>query len=173
MGRPMGDLVKCDGKWEPIPYSLGYFVSDQGLVKYPSGYITAGRPDNKGYLRVEVDFEYTGRITKRVHRLVAEVFCDKNGGEEVNHKDSDKSNNKSTNLEWCSRQQNMEHYYREGNVVVLSGEEHGMAKLTLEDVQHIKALIANGHRSRDISKLYPVTEQMIYRIKKGLAWRDV
>lgn len=174
MGRISGPLVKCDGAWEPIPHNLGYFVSNDGFVKYPSGYVTNGRPDNKGYLRVDVEYAYVGKLTKKVHWLVAEVFCDRlPGQEEVNHKDSCKGNNKASNLEWCTRQENMDHYFATENVHVHYGEEHPMAKLSELDVRHIKALIADGRRSRDISKLYGVTEQMIYRIKKGLAWKYI
>lgn len=172
MGRISGPLVKCDGQWKDIPHSLGYQVSDTGLVKYPSGYITKGRLCSKGYLRVDVDYAYVGKLTKRVHRLVAEAFCT-GVGNEVNHKDFDKTNNHHTNLEWCTRQENMDHYFAGDNVHVHYGEEHPMAKLSEFDVRHIKALITDGRRSRDISKLYGVTEQMIYRIKKGLAWKHI
>ena len=43
-----------------------------------------------------------------VHRLVAEAFCDnKNGYNEINHKDENKQNNQLTNLEWCTREYNL------------------------------------------------------------------
>ena len=52
----------------------------------------------------------------RVHRLVATAFLecpdvDPRGRErlQVNHIDSDPSNNKVANLEWCSPQENMAH----------------------------------------------------------------
>lgn len=45
-----------------------------------------------------------------VHRLVAMAFC--NGyfdKADVNHKDGNKSNNISSNLEWCTRSENQIH----------------------------------------------------------------
>jgi len=47
-----------------------------------------------------------------VHRLVANAFIEnKESLREVNHIDRNKSNNNASNLEWCSRKQNVQHYY--------------------------------------------------------------
>ena len=45
-----------------------------------------------------------------VHRLVAEAFLENPDNlPEVNHKDENPSNNRADNLEWCTRQYNMEY----------------------------------------------------------------
>lgn len=45
-----------------------------------------------------------------LHRLVASCFiANLNNLSDVNHKDLDKSNNNVSNLEWCSRLENMRH----------------------------------------------------------------
>lgn len=52
------------------------------------------------------------RAFKSIHRLVAETFIDNpNNYKEVNHKDLNKTNNHISNLEWCNRSQNINHYY--------------------------------------------------------------
>lgn len=55
------------------------------------------------------------RDAVNVHRLVAAAF---HGGErpgmDVNHKDGDKANDAASNLEWCTRSENMQHAIRVG-----------------------------------------------------------
>ena len=47
------------------------------------------------------------KITKKVHRLVAECFLpNPNNYPEVNHKDENKDNNTLNNLEWCDGKYN-------------------------------------------------------------------
>ena len=67
-----------------------------------------------------------------VHRIVAKAFLPQTDKSlQVNHLDSDKQNNAVENLEWCSRQENMEHAFSkryeflntEGNVVVIHNLE--------------------------------------------------
>ena len=56
------------------------------------------------------------RQFKLIHRLVSETFISNpNKYKEVNHKDLDKSNNHISNLEWCSRSYNINHYYQNSN----------------------------------------------------------
>ena len=58
-------------------------------------------------------FKNGKRDFKIVHRLVAEAFLEKESGyNEVNHIDLNKSNNNVSNLEWCNRSQNVNHFYK-------------------------------------------------------------
>lgn len=62
-----------------------------------------------GYLQVKL-INDRGSKSIKVHRLVAKAFIPNPLGlPEVNHKDKDKCNNNVLNLEWCTRQRNVEH----------------------------------------------------------------
>ena len=53
--------------------------------------------------------------TYSVHRLVCRAFHGLPPSEahaKVNHKDGDKSNNKLDNLEWCTRDENIQHEHK-------------------------------------------------------------
>lgn len=74
--------------------------------KSDSGYMFIGLSDGKK------------RTTFSVHQLVASLFLENpNNYTEVNHKDSDKSNNNIDNLEWISRSDNMKHMFKNRQVV--------------------------------------------------------
>lgn len=78
----------------------GFIVRDEPLVMNPN-------TSSKGYKWVYL-YKSDVKYFCAVHRLVAEAFVpNPKGYDEVNHKDEDKSNNRVENLEWCTREYNM------------------------------------------------------------------
>jgi len=99
-------------RWLPVEGFPKYVVSSDGDVANIKNYIPIATSKNKRnhttYLRVTL-FLNGERHYKQVHRLVAEAFCtNPNGLPEVDHKDNNGLNNKSTNLEWVTRSQNIQ-----------------------------------------------------------------
>jgi len=104
----------------PIPNCPCYFASTLGDIistKMNEPKVLAPADNGNGYHRVGV-YQEGKRVLRRVHRLVASAFyeqpdTDPNGNErsQVNHMDSNKTNNKVSNLEWSSQSENQLHGY--------------------------------------------------------------
>lgn len=104
--------------WKSIVgYEGLYEISNLGRLRRiaPARGTTIGKifkpaPDKKGYLRTRLTNDSGKGRTVKIHRLVATAFHDNpNNYPEVNHKDTNKKNNRADNLEWCTGKQNMNH----------------------------------------------------------------
>ena len=49
------------------------------------------------------------RKTLLVHRIVAAAFCPRNEGDQINHLNSIRHDNRAENLEWCTGKENVAH----------------------------------------------------------------
>jgi hypothetical protein len=91
-----------------------YQVSNLGNVKSckrkgSSGCVIRPAIRRDGYLQVHLQKDGKGK-SLLVHRLVALAFLPLvDGKHQVNHKDGNRSNNASSNLEWCTAQENTLH----------------------------------------------------------------
>ena len=116
-------------EWKPISgYEERYEVSNFGRIRslpyinyQPSshpgvmmekripGKMMKPTDNGNGYLIVGLRFIGSKRKNHYVHRLVAEAFIpNPDGLKEINHIDYDKKNNSVWNLEWASRQDNID-----------------------------------------------------------------
>lgn len=126
---------------------------------------------NNGYHAVTLVKD--GVVTQTfLHRIVAKAFK-KNPKNKpcVNHKDGNKSNNKSTNLVWATYLENQRHADATG-LRDIRGEKNGRAKLSREDVSTILKLQETKTVS-EIAKSYNVTYQNISLILKGKSWLSI
>lgn len=150
-----------------------YQVSNYGRVKNIS-YKNTGKEiianqfkAGSGYKAVQLCEKGKAKI-QLVHRLVAEYFLiRKEWQTDVNHKDGDKSNNHVDNLEWSTHSENIIHRNRILNKG--QGETHSRAKISNSQVIEIRELISKGIKNTEIAKIYKVTPQHIYNIKKNIS----
>lgn len=103
-------------EWAPIPEFEGYYeASNVGRIKNAwTGKVMKQGTDNKGYKTVCVNM-LDQKYTRRVHRLVASAFIEgDHTGMDVHHKDNNKTNNRLSNLEYCTRKKNIRHAIEDG-----------------------------------------------------------
>jgi len=97
--------------WKDISDFEHYQISNKGEVRNLDGKILKPFKTNSGYLMVHL-FKNKKRTKKYIHRLVAENFVTNNMNlKEVNHINGNKEDNLASNLEWCTRTENLIHSY--------------------------------------------------------------
>lgn len=163
--------------WKPVVGFEGlYDVSSIGRVRRSgggqgarSGHVRRLFPDPNGYYRVML--YRGGRYAQRtVHRLVAEAFHGpRPTGYVAHHADENKQNNRSENLSWVTRRQNLPTGHRPP---IKRGSEHVASKLCDDDVRAIRGL-AGTMRQTDIAQQFGVHQTLISLIIHRKTWVHV
>jgi hypothetical protein len=97
-----------------------------------------------GYWRVAM-LDRKGTMTVCVHRVIAlNFFGNFDEPLVVNHKNSNRADNRLANLEVITRSENSKHGCDFGNIKPTRGALNGMAKLSAQTVLKIRALVASG-----------------------------
>lgn len=148
-------------------YGKSYAISSDGAVwsflssKWLKQF-KCGSKKNQ-YLCVELKSR-----NQRVHRLVALTYLGSgNGLKEVNHKDGDKLNNNLDNLEWCTRQHNVDHAQDNGLNWYLSGEDHPRTKLSTLAVMCMLKDRSNGLKLAELAEKYDCSISNVSYICRG------
>ena len=171
----MEEEIKFNQAYNCYISNMGYIIRNDGKKSMPT------RRKDTGYYVIRDG----NNILRRIHRIVADTFLvNPNPGlmTDVNHKDGDKSNNAVSNLEWCSRSQNIQHAYDTGLREQPSGEDSPNAKITLEQAQWIydNYQVINGKSNGgELAKqfgIHPTTVRAIITGKNGngrLQWENI
>lgn len=164
-------------EWKEIKGFSGYKISDGGLVqstKRKTPRILAPDVSNCGYHRVTLSQD---GITKRlfIHRLVAEYFLLKEDGKDmVNHKNGDKLDNSSKNLEWVTCSENTNHAFDTG--LRATGEDSANAQVSNEAVHKVCEKISEGLSVSEILGMgihKNLTKSKIHDIKRRRCWKRI
>jgi len=141
---------------------IGMAVTADGVVTR-NGKTISQRKTDRGYIAVN----NKGKSAP-LHRLVAMAFIpNPQNLPEVNHIDGNKENNTPSNLEWCSRKQNMRHAFSTGLCKVRFGEASPAAKLTDAEVSEIARIYVPRSRMFScaaLAKRYGVDQSRIHQI---------
>lgn len=163
-------------QWKDIPgYEGLYQVSDLGRVKrlaytynrmhkgkmievpIPEKILSGTKLGSKGYPRVN----FNGDLYQ-IHVLVAKAFVSNPYDKpQVNHIDGIKTNNKASNLEWVTNQENRDHAVKMG---LHANRATGLGKLTFNQIQVIKQLHKEGFKQKDIADLFHVVQQTVSKV---------
>lgn len=158
--------------WRTVIGFPNYQISDTGLLKNTVRILNPSKT-TKGYLRTTlVSNGYKKQFS--IHRLVAIHFIpNTNNLPELNHIDGDKTNNKKSNLEWCTARHNQLHAYRTGLKIQYRGSSHGRAKLDEKTVIKIRGQYKNGNTLEGLAAKYGVCKSSIGYIVNNQTWTHV
>lgn len=158
--------------WKQVPGYPLYECSTFGNIRnIKNKHLLKPAKDKNGYKRVVLCL--CGRHKNiTVHRVVAITFLENTHNlPQINHKDGDKTNNKLSNLEWCSNYQNIHHAIDNG-LINVKGAKNPNSKLTDKDVKQIKKMFATGkYNKSQLAREFSVSHTLIRYIVEGKNWR--
>lgn len=149
--------------WKDIVGYEGFYeVSDMGNVRKKKCSTVLKLSIGTKYMLVGLYVNQRLR-TPMVHRLVATAFIDNiENKEQVNHINGIKTDNRACNLEWVTRQENIEHAVRTGLLVDVRGEKHHNSKISEAAARDIKFNYIKG-----------VTELKYFAVKHNTSIQNV
>lgn len=168
-------------EWKVIITHPNYAVSNLGRIKILQctmpqyvGKIKEGGPNPKGYIKIILS-KNGKKTTFDKHTLVALYFLgERPTGQQVNHKDGNKANNRLDNLEYVTAKKNMAHARdRLGVVTWYKGEANPNAKLTAQDIVEIRKRRAQGETLPQLAAAYGKSTGGICDIVNRKAWAHI
>ena len=181
-----------DEKWKAVSFKgidphERYEISNYGRIRRFNPKINDWKihnPSNvNGYayfsFRMDVEKGYRARITKSLHRLVAENFIGLPEGSSNNviHKDFDKWNNHVDNLIWVTKNDMFSHSRKSPRTAAAIERRKGEitnAKLSETDVIRLKKKLKRGKNPLyKIAKEFGITHTQLNRIRRGENWAHI
>ena len=154
--------------WKVITTHPNYEVSTLGNIRRAdTKEMKSLSKTSAGYLKVTL---YPNPKTFVVHRLVAiEFLPNPDNKPQVNHIDSDRTNNTLSNLEWVTCQENMVHCASQNRSAKHQGHLNPTARFTEEEVISIRE---SNLQTKEIAEFYGVTPTSISAIRTGTKYKN-
>lgn len=155
-----------------------YEISSSGRIRTKKkGKVKILKPsfNQDGYKMIQIKVG-DKKVTKKIHRLVAEAFVENPDPErfkEVNHLNGDKANNDMDNLEWTDRSGNMHHAFDTGLILPMKGEDHPGHKHTEKQIREVCELMEEGHTNKEIHEKTGIKSDILSDIRSGDSWTHI
>lgn len=188
MAREMHKPILPNGpqeleEWRPVPGLEDLYVaSSLGRVARMVGHNSAGGYRHVNLPRKITPFpghsmgateKHSGNVRVYAHHLVALTFIGPPPDVEhrqINHKDLNKSNNRPSNLEWSSQQENIAHWRRMRPGVSTCNRPW---KSSVAEWQKIRQMRAAGQSIRSISQMVSLTASGVRHVLRSDKHREV
>lgn len=168
--------------WKPVKDYEGYYaVSNLGRVRSLKRTTTKGRiikpMFRSRYMYVDLSKEGYRRSYSLGRVVAIAHISNPHSKLYVNHKDGNPKNNKSSNLEWVTASENMQHAFDNGLKHPTRGELNWAHKLREGQVRDIRLLATMPDKIRPshakIAKTYGVSRQAISDIINRKKWKHI
>tara|TARA_R100001244_G_scaffold131845_1_gene105973 strand:+ start:696 stop:1196 length:501 start_codon:yes stop_codon:yes gene_type:complete len=126
--------------------------------------------DKNGYRNLRFTNIKGNKVTRWLHRLICEAFhgsCPT--GLECSHKDGNRHNNTSANLEWVTHKENCARRVEHGTSV----KGRKFKCFEKDTVLEIRRRLASGENFNDLAKEYDRSPRIIQKIKNRESYKNI
>ena len=169
-------IIDVPGIENPPHYEVSSFGRLKSFQNSEGGKILKGSVI-QGYRSLNIRLTKGKSFNRYIHKLVAEFFVEKKSDLHcfVIHKDFEKLNNISSNLDWLTREEMLDHNRQNPNVINRPRPVNSKNyKLNESKVLMIKKMLkSDKSRLKMIAKQFGITHTQLNRIRTGENWGHV